>query len=126
MAQKDDEKSRKRHYFGRIDEVKQKLADKLDVYVELHEQAARNAAKRGDASPVQWLMSHVSVKDEGGVEHRPISASVDKDTSQDGAKGPAVQILIGGFPAATQPAIAIKEGVEVGILPAKPPILLGK
>ncbi len=103
---KDANKMRTKHYFSRIDAVKDALAAKLDKYVELHEIAATNAAKRGDASPVQWLLSHVAVADSEGVDQRPIASSVDAKTSQEGAdKGTGIQIVIGGFPSATSPQL---------------------
>ncbi len=103
---KDSDKLKSKHYFSSVDSVKAKLAAKLDTYVELHEVAARNAAKRGDASPVQWLLSHVAVADSEGVDQRPIASSVDAKTSQDGAdKGTGIQIVIGGFPSAQSPQL---------------------
>jgi hypothetical protein len=127
MSDRDSEKSRKRHYFSKAKEAKEKLAEKIETYVELHEKAARKAAERGDASPVQWLLAHAEVEDpDTGEKLRPIASSIDK---QDSAQitGPQINVgLVLPGMQQLQPAQVIESDVKRNQLPSGTQDLVAK
>jgi predicted component of type VI protein secretion system len=59
-----------------IRDARELLVSRSSQYVELHQEAAARAAKRGDARPAQWALEHVSMAGERIVEPAPQAAAV--------------------------------------------------
>ena len=87
--------SEPRHYFGRVDLARKKMAERAEQYVDLHLKATRNAAERGNADPAQWALSHIAVLNEQGQEIRPIAGSVDRQAPEASSTGTKIFIGLG-------------------------------
>src|SRR5215203_4653693 len=94
--------------FARVSRAREALAKEAEFYVRNHKTAATVAAKRGNAAPSEWALTHIAAVDEQGKEQRIVAPSVDRQIEQ---KGSGVQILIGGGWGNTisTPAIAVRD-----------------
>lgn len=116
---------RKRTYFSRVQQARDKFNEKVDVYIELHEKAAQRASQRGDSRPAEWALSHIGELTEDGREIRPISSSIDKQAIESGSRAPQISIGfliksdLGSAPAEVK---VIEQPIEVKALEAAPEV----
>jgi hypothetical protein len=99
--------------FARVERARQALQERAKDYVDIHTKAAKVAASKGNATPAQWALEHISAIDAEGKEQRIISSGVDRQAVESGPKGLTVNV---GWIARDTPALA---PIEVKALPGE-------
>jgi hypothetical protein len=98
---------------ARIAAAREALQKRAEQYVDIHTKAAKVAASKGNATPAQWALEHISEIDAEGKEQRIISSGVDRQSVESGPKGLTVNV---GWIARETPALA---PIEVKALPGE-------
>lgn len=70
--------------FVRVERAKLALQKKAELYVQIHEKAAKVAASKGNSAPAEWALSHITALDGEGKEQRVVSPSVDRQQIESG------------------------------------------
>jgi hypothetical protein len=97
----------------RVQAAKALLQQHAEDYVRIHKTAAVNAAKRGNSTPAEWALGHISAVDESGKDVRPIASGIDRQEVSQGSRGPTINI---GW---VQPAsLPVSPIIDVKALPA--------
>lgn len=78
--------------FSRVDKARDLLASKAEKIVKDLMVASEVASKKGDSRPAEFILTHITVTDDQGKEHRPLSSSIDKQLAESGPSGPTIQI----------------------------------
>jgi len=83
-----------------VERARQALAKEAEFYVRNHKTAAQVAAKRGNAAPSEWALTHIAAVDDQGKEQRIVAPSVDRQQIEAGNRAPVINIGFLTAPAA--------------------------